>query len=102
MRNAGGYAFVVNPTPGKIKLDGGRVEMACEGVVEYDTFTCGHCGAVKHVRVKERPEDLGGLCKSCMKLICPSCVNDGRCTPLIKRIEEMEEKDFRRREYGVW
>jgi len=66
-----------------------------------DTFTCGHCGAVKHVRVRERPEDLGGLCKSCMKLICPGCVDLG-CTPLEKKIEEMEERDFWRREYGAW
>ena len=101
MRNAGGYAFVINPTPGKIKLDGSRVEMACEGITEYDTFTCGHCGCVKHVRARERPEDLGGLCKQCMKLICPLCVDEGHCTPLMKRIEEMEEKDYRRREYGV-
>jgi hypothetical protein len=72
MRNAGGYAFIVNPTPGKIRLDGGRVDMACEGITEYDSFTCGHCNCVRHVRARERPEDLGGLCKSCMKLICPA------------------------------
>lgn len=102
MRNAGGYAFIVSPTTSKVCLDGGRVEMACEGITEYDTFSCGHCSAVKHVRAKERPEDLGGLCKQCMKLICPSCVDDGRCTPLEKRIEEMEERDFWRREYGAW
>lgn len=102
MYRPGGYAFITNPTPSKIRLDGGRVELACEGVTEMDTFSCGHCGSVRHVRVKERPEDLGGLCKSCMKLICPSCVEEGHCTPLLKRIEEQEERDFRRREYGTW
>ena len=101
MRNPGGYAFIVNPTTSKVRLDGGRVEIACEGVTEFDSFTCGHCGCVKHVRVKERPEDIGGLCKSCMKLICSACVDDGQCTPLLKRIEQQEERDFRRREYGV-
>src|SRR5688572_14414276 len=101
MRSPGGYAFIVNPSPGKIRLDGGRVERASEGVTELDTYRCGHCGCIKHVRPKERPEDLGGLCKTCMKLICPSCVNEMRCTPLEKRIEEMEERDYRRRSYGV-
>jgi len=101
MRNPGGYAVIFNPAPGKVSLDGGRLDFACEGVVEYDTVTCGHCGCVIHIRVKERPEDLGGLCKQCMKLICSSCVDDGQCTPLLKRIEEQEERDFRRREYGV-
>lgn len=102
MRNPGGYAFITNPSPGKIHLDGGRVEFACEGVTEYDTFSCRHCGSVRHVRPKERPEDLGGLCKQCMGIICPSCLDEGQCTPLIKRIEEEEERDFRLREYGAW
>ncbi len=101
MRNPGGYAVIVSPTASKVRLDGGRVEMACEGVTELDSFTCFHCGSIKHVRVRERPEDLGGLCKSCMKLICPACVDEGRCTPLEKRIEAMEERDYRRRTYGL-
>lgn len=99
-RNPGGYAVIINPAPGKVQLDRGRLDFACEGVVEYDTFTCGHCNTVKHVRVKERPEDLGGLCKQCMKLICPHCVDQG-CTPLERRIAEMEERDYRRRTYGL-
>lgn len=100
MRNPGGYAVIINPAPGKVRLDEGRVGFACEGVTEFDTITCGHCNAVKHVRVKERPEDLGGLCKQCMKLICSRCVGMG-CTPLERRIEEMEERDYRRRTYGL-
>lgn len=99
MRNAGGYAFIVNPTPGKIRLDGGRVEAVCEGITEYDSFTCGHCNSIRHVRARERPEDLGGLCKSCMKLICPACVGQG-CTPLEKRIGAMEQRDYLRRSNG--
>lgn len=98
MRNPGGYAFIVNPTPSKIRLDGGRVDFACEGITEYDSFTCYHCGRVKHVKAKERPEDLGGLCKQCMKLICPGCVDQG-CTPLEKKIEQMEQRDYLRRSY---
>jgi hypothetical protein len=102
MRNPGGYAFIVNPTPGKIVLDGGRVETAKEGVTEYDTFSCGHCNKVTHVRVKERAEDIGGLCKQCMKLICPVCVDEWRCTPLEKKIEEQEQRDYLRLSYGTW
>lgn len=99
MRRPGGYAVITNPAPGKIRLDGGRVEMACEGVTELDTVTCAHCGAVNHIRPKERPEDLGGLCKSCMKLICPRCLDQG-CTPLERQIEAMEQRDYLRRSNG--
>lgn len=100
MRNAGGYAFIVSPTPDKVRLDGGRAEPVCEGVTEYDTYSCKHCGSIRHVRPRQRPEDIGGLCKQCMGLICPYCVDEGRCTPLEKRIQEAEERDYRRRQWG--
>lgn len=103
MRNPGGYAFITNPEPGKFRLDErtARPEDAKEGVIEFDSFTCGHCGTVRHVRAKERPEDTGGLCKQCMKLICPHCLNTGRCDPLEKKIEEMEKRNMALRSYGL-
>lgn len=99
MRNPGGYAYMVNPVMATVRLDDRPKEMACEGVSEFDTFTCGHCGRVKHVKPRERPEDLGGLCKQCMKLICPGCVDQG-CTPFEQKLERMEQREIAMRSYG--
>lgn len=102
MRNAGGYAFFINPAAAHVWLDdrSSRPEMMCEGVTEMDTFTCGHCCRVIHVKAMQRPEDLGGLCKRCMKLECPECVDKG-CTPFEKKLEMAEARDRALRSYGV-
>lgn len=72
------------------------------GVVtrECDTYTCGHCSRIVHVKPKQRPEDMGGLCKSCMTLICPACLEHG-CTPFMKKIEQEEARAIALRSYGV-
>lgn len=103
MRKPGGYAFIVNPDPSAVVLDdkGARPERLTVGTNEYDTFSCGHCNAIRHVRAKERPEDTGGLCKQCMKLICPHCLNTGRCDPLEKKLEMAERRDMALRSYGL-
>lgn len=102
MRNPQGYALITNPEDSFVVLEKGeRPDFIRSGIAEYDTFSCGHCNKVKHVRPKERPEDLGGLCKTCMKLICPVCVNEMRCTPLEKKIEEQERRDYLRLSYGI-
>lgn len=80
-----GYATMVSP----------------EGTVECDTFTCGHCQFVMHVKPKADPADMGGLCKQCMKLICPKCVNKLVCSPWEKTMVEMEAKDRALRSYGI-
>lgn len=101
MRRPGGYVLVTHPDPGFLRLDrGGRIEEAKEGFQEFDTFTCGHCSRVQHVRARENPEDTGGLCKQCMKLICPRCVNSGKCDPLEKKLERAEARDIALRSYG--
>ena len=64
--------------------------------VERDTFTCGHCSRIVHVHPKDRPEDIGGLCKVCFGLICPPCVGlliKHGCTPFIKKIEAIEHRE---------
>lgn len=86
MRSPGGYALICDPV---------------SGLREMDTFTCKHCNGVKYVRPKERPEDLGGLCKVCMGLICGPCVNDGTCVPFEKKLEQVEARDRARRSYGI-
>ena len=76
MRRAGGYAQVVDP-------DG--------PTRECDTFTCAHCNRITHVKVRQRPEDIGGLCKVCIGLICPACVGEA-CVPFLKRLDAMEAR----------
>lgn len=101
MRNPQGYAVIVSPDNGFICLDEkGRLGTMSQGVTEFDSFTCFHCGSVKHVQPRERPEDLGGLCKQCMKLICKHCLDKG-CTPLEKKLEAVEQRERALRSYGV-
>lgn len=99
-----GYAYIVNPdSPGLMRLDDPRAkpEQLWEGTTELDTFQCGHCGRHHHVRPRQRPEDIGGLCKQCMRAICPTCVDTGRCEPLEKKLAMAEERDRTRRSYGI-
>jgi hypothetical protein len=72
-----------------------------EAKVEYDAFTCGHCQRIIEVAHRSRPEDMGGLCKICMTLVCPVCNAAGRCTPWEKQLEQMEAREAARRSYGV-
>jgi hypothetical protein len=82
MRNAQGYACITDP----------------DGVREADTFTCFHCNCITHVRAKADPAELGGLCKCCMKLVCPKCVGKP-CVPFLKKIEREEARYHARRSY---
>lgn len=70
---------------------------------EWDTISCGHCNRIVHVKpgtastvyvfpqmdgpAKEEP---GAMCRICMTAVCLQCHDDGRCIPLMKRIEQME------------
>lgn len=102
MRKPGGYAFFLSPDAAFMRLDerSARPEQVNSGITEFDTFSCGHCGRVKHVRPRERPEDLGGLCRQCMKFLCPCCVDKG-CLPFEKRLEEAERREIALRSYGI-
>lgn len=86
MRNAGGYFFSFDP---------GGVRQ------EADTFSCGHCCRVVIVKPKCDPCDLGGMCRLCGKMICPTCVDLGKCDPLEKKLERAEAKDRALRSYGL-
>lgn len=83
MRNAHGYATLFSDN----------------GVTECDTFQCHHCQKIVHVKPKARPEDLGGHCRQCDKLICPICVAKGFCEPWEKQMRAMEEREAARRSY---
>ena len=71
-----------------------------QGVTEWDTFTCAHCQYVTQVKAYAKPEDMGGLCKVCMGLICSKCVGKG-CDPFEKKLERMEAKYHTLRSYGL-
>lgn len=77
MFRPGGYGFCFDP-------DGTKQE--------HDTFTCFHCQFVVMVPPKCNPDDLGGMCRICMNMICPRCVNKGVCTPFEKKLEQAEAK----------
>ena len=70
-------------------------------IAERDTFTCGHCNCVVHVKPQADPADVGGLCKCCMTLICPRCVQTGVCDPLEKKLERQEARYHALRSYGL-
>ena len=72
-----------------------------EGIVdEADTFTCRHCQKIVVVRPKQRPEDIGGLCRICMGLVCPGCAGGG-CQPFERRIEAAEARGRLRRDLAA-
>lgn len=70
-------------------------------VDEHDTFTCGHCQVIVEVARRARPEDMGGLCKICMKLVCVRCNAQGTCTPWEKQMEKMEARERLFRSAGL-
>ena len=78
-----------------MRRPGGYVTLTVENKIAYETdcFSCGHCNRVTHVAVKQKAEDLGGLCKQCMKLICAQCAVSGRCLPLEKQLDAWERAD---------
>lgn len=84
MRNPGGQLLICD--------DEGREKA-------FDSFTCGHCNRVSFVKPRQDPADIGGLCKTCMKLICGACVGEP-CRTLEQRIAEEEARYEARRSYG--
>ena len=82
-------------------------------VIERDTATCGHCNRIilikagtgattyliPQVHGPDR-EEPGAMCRVCMRTVCLHCHADGRCTPLERRIEEMEARGRFLREAG--
>lgn len=72
---------------------------------EFDTVTCGHCNQIVLVKpgtalttyllphaVGPHTEEPGACCRVCMRAVCLTCHADGRCTPLERRIEQMEAR----------
>ena len=100
MRRPQGYACLTLPQKAIVNLDGLKCEEVPEGVIEADTFSCGHCNRITHVRPRQDPSEIGGLCKVCYSLICPYCVGRG-CDPLEAKLEREEERYHTLRSYGL-
>lgn len=91
MRNAHGYATIVDPD---------------RPLTERDTASCCHCGAVIFTKpgtastvylVWDEPtrrwlEEPGASCYRCYKPVCLRCHDHGRCTPLEKWMEQQEAR----------
>lgn len=100
MRNPGGYAVIVAPEPTRVNFDRLRCETIGEGTFEADTFTCIHCNHIVHVKAGAIPEELGSMCRGCMKMVCPRCA-PGPCVPWLKQLEAAEARDRALRSYGM-
>lgn len=86
----------------------GFVSVIGYDVLERDTITCGHCNQIVMVKpgsattvyyipqlVGPPKEEPGAGCYTCGKPICLTCYDEGRCTPLERRIEQMEVQGLR-------
>lgn len=92
----------------------GYLTVTDDRVIEADTLACGHCSAVVKVKpgtastvyvvdqlhvdpITRVPtivtnEEPGAFCRTCMRSVCLTCHGEGVCTPLMKRIEQMEAR----------
>lgn len=97
MRNAGGYGQLICHDERAVAWDSNNRTVGRE----CDTFSCKHCNRVVFVNSREMAADIGGFCKCCTGLICGPCVDAGTCTPLEKRLQEMERRADALRSYGM-
>ena len=77
------------------------------GVLERDGYTCNHCQKIVHVQPRQAPEDLGGLCKVCMGLLCPGCYDlrmrkGVTCKTWQAQMDEMEARARFNREFDAF
>ena len=100
MRNAQGYATLVGPGYADDGRPAGPAGLRDNG--ECDTATCGHCQFIIHIPPMCDPADMGGLCKQCMRIICPKCVDKGTCTPFELALEASEAKERFYRQAGLY
>jgi hypothetical protein len=83
-----------------LKPQGYAVLYDADGTIaEMDSFSCGHCNRIVHVRPKADPAEVGGLCKCCMRLICPHCLDTGTCDPIERKLERQEARYHALRSY---
>lgn len=66
-------------------------------VTEVETSTCAHCQKITDIPSRRRMTDVIDICRACMRLICADCAGKP-CTPIMRKIEAMEERYYRRRQ----
>lgn len=81
-------------------LKPGGVGIYCDGIntTEVHSSKCKHCGAFTEFPSLKRMFDYVDICRACMELVCLKCAG-GPCTPLMRKIEAMEESYYRRRQW---
>ena len=92
-------------------------------VIESDTIVCGHCNRIVEVKpgtgstvyrikslhvdpITRQPtivtnEEAGAFCRVCMHAVCLPCHDVGTCTPMLKRIEQMEARGRMLKAIGI-
>lgn len=65
---------------------------------EGESFTCFHCQKIVIIPPKSRPEDMGGLCYLCYRLVCPNCVGKD-CDPFEEKRKRLEASYLARKSY---
>ena len=80
----------------------GGVVMLCDGeFVRYsDAVTCAHCQRISERKTRpfikgiqrDAPDDIGGICGGCGKIICFACAGERECVTIEKRLDEMERQ----------
>jgi hypothetical protein len=89
-----GYLITTDPDPTRSKGQ--------KAVVENDTVTCGHCGAIKIIPPMCKPADMPVTqCFGCRRFICLNCddirVRTLTCDVIENKLERAEARDrFRR------
>lgn len=77
-----------------------RISAPDGNVEELHTRVCGHCQKIDHIKPKQDPASIGGLCYVCMRLICPACVGKG-CDEIQRKLDRWEASHHARRSYGL-
>jgi hypothetical protein len=83
-------------------------------MIERDSVSCGHCNRLIFVKpgtaftvylfpqlVGPDKEEMGASCRVCMRHVCLTCNTVGTCTPLERRIEQMEARGRMLRSLGL-
>lgn len=99
MRNPAGYAVIETDGRARVNFDRLRCE-TIKGTHEADVYNCQHCNRFVHVEPGAIPEELGSMCRNCMKMVCPTCA-PGPCVPWLKKLEQYEQRERTLRSYGV-
>ena len=61
-------------------------------IEERDAGSCAHCQAIIHIKPFSSPEDAGGYCRRCDKIVCGRCADKGICVPWEKMLAKMEAR----------